>query len=59
MLHGLLGGLGHETFPIHTAQAVPMSLVIGDLQQRLLQVGAVALGDFNFGGAPRVLSRDF
>lgn len=34
-------------------------LVIGALQQRPQQVGAATLGDFNFGGDPRVSSLDF
>jgi hypothetical protein len=38
----------------HTKHVPPVSIVFGDLQQRLWRVGVAALDDFNFGGAHRV-----
>ena len=61
MVHMLLCGhsstAGRCSLPNSMCDA--SSLVIGALQQWPRQVGAAALGYFNFGGAPRVSSVGF
>jgi hypothetical protein len=44
-----------DNVPIQTTRVMHVNLLIDDLQQWPRQVGAVTLGDFTFGAAPRVL----
>ena len=55
---GLLCGLSCGTFLVQTAHVLPVSLVIGDLEQRPRQVRAAVPEDFRFGCPPIVPSLD-